>query len=279
MKLLAGTATFFVFLMISLIIVVNHDIPDGAAVKTTGKSGKSAFADFYYYDPDRAARYEAYEATNPSFSPAEVVWRVGVNLDKPFYTDVVEIGDPGTIPMLVNKHYKLPDDFVPQKLVSLEGEKEISLAAQEAYKSMRNDAADENLEFGAASGYRSIKDQKKLYDKYVKEENGDTAMVDSYCARAGQSEHNTGLAIDLIGPNGDMEAFGETEESTWVDANAYKYGFIVRYSEKNSLVTGYKPEPWHITYVGTDVAQAMHDQNISSLEEYFVKFIWYNPAG
>jgi D-alanyl-D-alanine carboxypeptidase len=207
-----------------------------------------------------------------------VVWRVGVDLDKPFYTDVIELADQETFPMLVNKHYKLPDDFVPKKLVSLEGSKEISLAAQEAYKTMRNDAAEEDLELGAASGYRSIKDQKKLYDKYVNEEDGDAAKVDTYCARAGQSEHNSGLAIDLIGPNGDMEAFGETAESTWVNANAYKYGFIVRYTEENSSITGYKPEPWHITYVGPDVAQAMYDQNISSLEEYFVKFIWYNPS-
>ena len=119
--------------------------------------------------------------------------------------------------------------------------------------------------------------QNRLYNGYVKQEHGDTARVDTYSARPGHSEHQTGRAIDLCGSYGSLNDFVNTPEGPWVKENCYRYGFIVRYQEDIVPLTGYKDEPWHITYVGKDVAQTMHEKNINCLEEYVVKYIDHQP--
>ena len=101
--------------------------------------------------------------------------------------------------------------------------------------------------------------------------------MDTYSARPGHSEHQTGRAIDLCGSFGSLNDFINTPEGPWVNENCYKYGFIVRYQQDIVSLAGYKYEPWHITYVGTEVAQAMHDLNIRCLEEYVVKYIDHQP--
>ena len=101
--------------------------------------------------------------------------------------------------------------------------------------------------------------------------------VDTYSARPGHSEHQTGRAIDLCGSFGSLNDFINTPEGPWVNENCYKYGFIIRYQQDIIPLTGYKYEPWHITYVGTEVAQTMHDLNIRCLEEYVVKYIDHQP--
>ena len=88
---------------------------------------------------------------------------------------------------------------------------------------------------------------------------------------AGTSEHQTGLAIDISCPtmNGILtDKFGETKEGKWVAENSYKYGFIVRYPKNKSNITGYGYEPWHIRYVGTELAKYLFDNNIT-LDEYY----------
>jgi D-alanyl-D-alanine carboxypeptidase len=97
--------------------------------------------------------------------------------------------------------------------------------------------------------------------------------ADNFSARAGHSEHHLGTAIDLVGVAGTTEGFAGTPEAEWVTENAWKYGFIVRYTDENQDVTGYTPEPWHITWIGTEAAAVMHELGIGSLEEYTVKYV------
>ena len=87
-------------------------------------------------------------------------------------------------------------------------------------------------------------------------------------AKPGHSEHQTGLAVDIMGSNNDYNLFAESKEFEWMKNNAYKYGFILRYPEHKENITGFKYEPWHYRYVGKDVAKYIYENKLS-LEEYF----------
>lgn len=238
---------------------------------------KNPYAELYYYEADKQSRYEAYQAANADLSVDAVVWRVNAGLDSQFYTDVTTIADTDVLPIIVNKYHQLPADYVPPDLVKLPSGKPATKATCEAYKALAAAARQEGLSLYAASAYRSYDLQNRLYTGYLKQEGGDTVKVDTYSARPGFSEHQTGRAIDLCGSFGSLNDFVNTPEGPWIDANSYKYGFIVRYQQDIVPLTGYKYEPWHITYVGQDVAKVMHEQGITCLEEYVVKYIDHQP--
>ncbi|MBQ8724318.1 MAG: M15 family metallopeptidase, partial [Oscillospiraceae bacterium] len=113
-----------------------------------------------------------------------------------------------------------------------------------------------------ASGYRSYETQDNLYNDYVYTYGKDIA--DTFSARPGHSEHQSGLAIDV---NTIDDAFGATPEAAWLAKHCHEFGFIIRYAEDKVDITGYKYEPWHIRYVGNEIAQEITILGIS-MEEY-----------
>jgi D-alanyl-D-alanine carboxypeptidase len=251
------------------------DVSDASARdKTPPPSPNARFSELYFYEEERLNRYLEYEAAHPELSPDEVVWRVDVDIDKPFYEDPVEITDTDSEQTLVNKHFKFSDDFVPAELVNADGDYRVTPATKDAYERLRNDAGDAGYSVRAASAYRSIEYQVNLYARYM---NDDPANADNYSARPGFSEHHTGRTIDLVGPSGTLRGFVGTKEAAWVRENAWKYGFIVRYTVENEAVTGYESEPWHITYIGVEAAALMRENNIGSLEEYVAKYVLHTP--
>ena len=127
---------------------------------------------------------------------------------------------------------------------------------------MDADATALGLNLYISSGYRSYYTQDKIYNNYVAKDGKQKA--DTYSARAGHSEHQTGLAFDL---NSVSSSFGYTDEGKWIKDNCYLYGFIIRYPEGKESITGYMYEPWHLRYVG-DVASNIYESNLC-LEEYF----------
>ncbi len=130
---------------------------------------------------------------------------------------------------------------------------------------MKNAASAQGLSLWIASGYRSYTYQNGLYQSYVNR-NG-KAAADTFSARPGHSEHQTGYAFDL---NTVSEAFANTKEGKWVNENASKYGFILRYPKGKDGETGYKYEPWHFRYVGTDLAEKLYNGgNWITVEDYF----------
>lgn len=161
--------------------------------------------------------------------------------------------------LIANKKYPLPSTYAP-------GE---SKAAREAFNEMAAEATLSGLNLTAFSTYRSYEYQASLYDRYVKKDGVENA--DRYSARPGYSEHQTGLAFDIGEVNYEKYwasfKFGETEAGKWVAANAYRYGFILRYPEGKEHITGYRHESWHFRYVGKDVAEEIFKRNIT-LEEY-----------
>jgi zinc D-Ala-D-Ala carboxypeptidase len=161
--------------------------------------------------------------------------------------------------LIANKQYPLPSTYSP-------GE---SKEARAAFNEMAAAAKLDGFELIAFSTYRSYDYQTGLYERYVERDGSEAA--DRYSARPGYSEHQTGLAFDIGEVNNEQyyasEKFGETEAGKWVAANAYRFGFIMRYPEGKEKITGYMHESWHFRYVGIEVAEEIYKQNIS-LEEY-----------
>lgn len=174
--------------------------------------------------------------------------------------------------MIVNKTYHLPDNFVPTNTYTNAKNHDnqqcpscIDKVAYKAWKEMKSDAAALNLNIYISSGYRSYKVQDNIYSRNVLK-NGQK-KADTYSARPGSSEHQSGLCFDL---NTIDSSFQYTEEGKWVNNNAYKYGYIIRYPKGKTNETGYIYEPWHLRYVGTELARKLYNNgNWISMEDYF----------
>ncbi|MDR1674094.1 MAG: M15 family metallopeptidase [Oscillospiraceae bacterium] len=156
--------------------------------------------------------------------------------------------------MVVNKSYPLPKTYNPGELESY-----VQSAFDEMKKAAKQDGAD--LQIG--SGFRSWEKQNELYDKYVKRDG--VAKADTYSARPGYSEHQSGLAFDLTPID---DSFSGTKQDLWLQENAHKFGFIVRFPKGKENITGYKYEPWHLRYVGKEFAEELHNYGLT-LEEFF----------
>ena len=193
---------------------------------------------------------------------------VNTSLDKEFYTDIKEITDPYDTLVLVNKFYALPSGIEPKTLVNIEGQK-MTQEAADAMKKMVSDLRNEGLKIILQSGYRSETRQKNLYDWYVSVDG--VKETDTYSARPNHSEHQTGLAMDLSVDGTLSEAFENTEQFKWLNENAHKYGYILRYKKDKVYMTGYTYEPWHYRYVGVEVATIIKNENLT-FEEYYVKY-------
>ena len=172
--------------------------------------------------------------------------------------------------LIVNKSYPLPKDYVPSNTykdaTGLNYCSEcINVDAYEKYKLMKADMASLGMNIWIQSGYRSYSLQESLYNKYVNRDG--KLAADTYSARPGYSEHQTGLAFDL---NSISDEFQDTSEGKWVNENAWRYGFILRYPKSKESITGYKYESWHLRYVGEDLAAKLYNNgDWITLEEHF----------
>ena len=154
--------------------------------------------------------------------------------------------------LIANKSYGLPEDYSPG----------VDDEASSAFDTMQTEAECEGLEIYISSGFRSYEDQDRIYNNYASYDGYEAA--DTYSARPGFSEHQTGLAFDL---NTIDNSFAYTPEGEWVKNNAHKFGFIIRYPEGKEDITGYQYEPWHIRYLGVDKATEVYESGLT-LEEF-----------
>ncbi|CAN5416114.1 D-Ala-D-Ala carboxypeptidase VanY [soil metagenome] len=176
---------------------------------------------------------------------------------------------PASIWVVVNKKRPLkPLSYSPADLVPVGNNQTMRSEAAGALGILIAVAKSQGLSIKALSGYRSYDDQTTVYNNEVA--NYGQAVADSESAKPGTSEHQTGLAMDVGGGGcGIEDCFGNTAEGKWLAANAYTFGFIVRYTAEKQSVTGYRAEPWHIRYVGAELSTEMHAKNITTLEEFF----------
>jgi D-alanyl-D-alanine carboxypeptidase len=186
------------------------------------------------------------------------------------------LSDPSSPWVVVNKQRPLsPKDYVPAdlttpKVATRTGDAKVRQATASALETMFTAAAKNDTPLKISSAYRSYGYQVTLYQGYVKSQ-GQT-IADSQSARPGYSEHQTGMAADLSPLDGScsvQKCFATTSSGKWLAANAYKFGFIIRYPEGLTPITGYDYEPWHVRYIGGDLANEMHKDGVLTLEQFF----------
>ena len=220
-------------------------------------------------------RYIAYKEKYPNLSNIDIVTRVNLNLDYPFYENIKLSNRLNKRDILINKYIYLPNNYVPDHLEEIdksysEGSILLVKEARFYFEEMAKDAKKENLNIRAISGYRSYDYQSSLYNGYIEKDTKE--VVDTYSARPGFSEHQTGLVVDVDNINLSYEQFESTGEFNWMQDNAYKYGFILRYPDGKGNITGYDYEAWHYRYVGKKIATYIKYNNIT-FDEYYVRFI------
>ena len=229
-----------------------------------------------YYIKEKLNDYIEYYEDNLDKKTNEIITLINTNAYKEHYTDIKESDISKNYQMINNKYYKLPEKYEPTDLVTIKNwysygsDNKLRKEAYEAFINMYNSAKEEKITLIINSAYRSYKEQEEVYNDYLTKHTKE--YTDAYAARPGHSEHQTGLAIDIItyGANGDN--FDETEAFTWLSNNAYKYGYILRYPKGKENITGYNYESWHYRYVGIDVATQIHNSNIT-FDEYYAYYI------
>ena len=174
----------------------------------------------------------------------------------------------GTLMLINGRHYLdehyQPDSLAPFTKTYCYEDQRAYPAAVDAFIKMQQDCKQHTgAHLMVNSAYRSYQDQKGTYKRNDKR----------YVATPGYSEHQTGLAIDATSlQHPEKWSFGKSEEGIWMRENCHRYGFVLRYPEKQSRIMGYSYEPWHLRYVGTDVASRIHDEGIT-FDEYYAYYI------
>ncbi len=228
-----------------------------------------------YCSPNNLERYINYHKKNANLEIEDIIIRVNLNLDYSFYTNTKETPFLNKEYILVNKYLNLGEDYIPENLEVIPTEYARSGmmlvdVAKDAFVKMAQKAKEDNHPVLAMSSYRSYDYQTNLYKRYVA--NDGVEAADTYSARAGFSEHQTGLCVDVYDGKVDYTNFETSESFQWMQENAHKYGFILRFPKGMEHITGYQYESWHYRYVGVKIATYIHKNNIT-FEEYYTKFI------
>ncbi len=226
------------------------------------------------FNVDNYDRYEEYFKNN-NYEYKDVVTYVNLNLDLPVYTNTEEAIDANNNLVLVNKYNSLPADYKPSDLETVKGyygdQVPMRKETKEAFLNLQKAVKEEKgIELMATTAFRTQARQNALYTDYVAKHGKEKA--DTFSARPGYSEHQTGLAIDLKNP---IRPSGERlndDDYDWLKNNAHRFGFIVRYKKEKEFITGYDEEDWHIRYVGINEATIIYQENLC-LEEYIDLYV------
>lgn len=216
-----------------------------------------------YYKEENLARYLSYDDSSNS-----IVLNVNMNLDYEFYTYDIEVENVDN-EVIINKYYKLDKGYVPElvkldRKFAINDNQQVTNDTKIAFEKMCTDALNDNIYIYSASAYRSYSYQNTLYNNRVKNEGLEYA--NKTAAKAGYSEHQTGLAMDLMGKDKTYLS-SDDKEYKWLVDNSYKYGFILRYPEGKESITGYGYEPWHFRYISVEIATYLKEKNLT-YDEY-----------
>jgi LAS superfamily LD-carboxypeptidase LdcB len=219
--------------------------------------------------------YLAYYQNNPNTDISNIITIVNVDRDSKYYENTTPTDTTKDTLMLVNKYHYLTEDYVPTNLVNVNStyayaDNIVREDVLEAFKDMYNAALNDNIKLIINSSYRTYQDQEATWSSRKKAYGA--AKADAYAARAGFSEHQTGLALDINEYGTNVPNFEDTDAFKWLQTNAYQYGFILRYPDGKENITGYSYESWHYRYVGKEVAQKIINEGIT-FDEYYAYYI------
>ena len=272
----------FIVLMIFLFNTnsKNKDIDNVKEKETTEKVKEkedNEFSKLSYYKEENLDRYKAYQSNNSDLSIEDIVTRVNLNLDKNPYTDTIPSTNLNTNYLLVNKFNYLDSSYIPNNLELLDNSYAKSgiylvKEAKDNIERLIGDAKSDGMNIRVISAYRSYTYQENLYNNYVKNDGVENA--DTYSARPGYSEHQTGLVVDVTKAYDDFNNFENTDEYNWMKENASNYGFILRYPKDKENITTYSFEAWHYRYVGVELAKKIKASNLT-FDEYYTRYLDY----
>ena len=271
--------------------VVNSNIEENNNIETVEKVEETKYCNVEITDENREdieklknekyficnnlEKYLSY-VTLHDLSATEVIREVNVGLYRGYYEDMVATDVSKNYLMIVNKYYYLTGEFEPDDLETISngcnggGNPTLRHDARVQFENLCNDAKKLGLNIHSVSAYRSYATQVRVYNSKV--QNRGQAVADTISARPGNSEHQTGLTLDV---NQTSSEFAKTNEYTWLQNNAYKYGFIERYPKDDVKITGYDWEPWHYRYIGIEEATKLHEEGIT-FDEYYAYYVENN---
>lgn len=262
-------------------------VPKSIDVITSNKYDKNIinYISLDYFKEENLDRYIKYDFIDTKsvydttilkekYNYEDTVTFVNAYLDKDYYSNDIPLSKDkaSKLDVIVNKYYKLDKDYEPEDLTVINskfasGTQKLRKEAADKFEEMASDMLKENLKIYAGSTYRSYSYQEGLYNRYVKKDGFKEA--ETYSARAGYSEHQLGLAVDIV--NGKWNYLSEGDkEYTWLINNSYKYGFILRYPHESEYITGYVFEDWHFRYLGIELATKVYESKLT-YDEYIAR--------
>ncbi len=215
------------------------------------------------------------QPTTKEIDYQDIVTKVNTKTNYKYYTHTKKTNMNLGNAILVNKYYKLPEKYAPNDVVDIpttyafagnQARKEVF----EAFKQMADAARSDGITLIINSGYRTYEYQKNLYDNYEKANGKEYA--DSYAARPDFSEHQSGLALDIVTYGMTMDNFENTDTYKWLIKNCTDYGFILRYPKGKEEITGYAYESWHYRYVGKSLAKKIEKSGLT-FDEYYAYYL------
>lgn len=229
------------------------------------------------YDNNEDKLSSVYDTTviEENYTYEDTVTFVNAYLDKAYYSHDINLSndEANEIDVIVNKYYKLNNDYEADDLTKINSKfasgsnQRLRSEAASKFEEMATDALANGLKIYAGSTYRSYDYQLGLYNRYVAQDGFDEA--ETFSARAGYSEHQLGLAVDIL--NGRWQYLSEDDnEYEWLINNSYKYGYILRYPRNKEYVTGYVFEDWHFRYLGIDLATSVYNSGLT-YDEYVAR--------
>ena len=272
----------FIILMVFLFNTNSKDkdkdidnVKDNESTEKVKEKEDNEFSKLSYYKKENLDRYKSYETNNPNLSIEDIVTKVNLNLDKEIYTDTRPSTNLNTNYLLVNKFNYLDSNYIPENLELLDNSYAKSgiylvKEAKDNIERLIDKAKNDGMNIRVISAYRSYSYQENLYNNYVKNDGVENA--DTYSARPGYSEHQTGLVVDITRAFDDFNNFENTNEYNWMLENAHNYGFILRYPKDKEDITTYSFEAWHYRYVGVELAQKIKASNLT-FDEYYVRYL------
>lgn len=230
---------------------------------------------FFIYE--NLDNYLEYQKKNRDYSKTDVVAIINTEANIEWMENEKQTDTSKDELMLVNRIYGLSSDYKPEDIVNVPtkyaySNMKLRSSILEPLENLIDDAASEGYTFVVSMGYRTYKEQKSLYNSYAKSYGKSEA--DSFVARPGHSEYETGLSFDLepykyVKKVKDVKTSAEYQ---WLRDNAYRYGFIFRFEKEKENLTKFSADTWRLRYVGVDAASLIYNENIC-FEEYYAYFV------
>ena len=233
------------------------------------------FMDEKYFIYSKMNEYLQYKEKNKKKEYNKIVQLVNVEMHIDWLDNQKETDTSKNELMLVNRIYGLSEDFVPSDLVDVPTQfaysgKKLSESVLNKVIELINAAKEVNYTFVISDGYRSYAEQKDIYDAYS--DYYGISETDTFVARPGHSEYQTGMTFDLKPYNKVIDDVSTNEEYLWLKDNAHKFGFIFRFDEEHEALTGFPSASWRLRYVGEDAATVIYNEGIC-FEEYYAYFV------